>query len=85
MRTSKAIRLAGLLAVAAVCFANMGCHIANHTAGRPGVENGDGMEGSVVATKEGTGDSRVGSGEGQVGTDAPARNPEKDPALAQRP
>lgn len=77
MRTPRALCRTGLLAVVAAVLTNMGCHIANHTAGRPGVENGDGLQGSVVATKEGTGDPSVGSGRGQVGTDAPPRNPEK--------
>lgn len=82
MRTSKAIWLACGLALTVMCLSGTGCHVANHTAGRPGVEDGDGLEGSVTATKEGTGDKSVGAGEGQVGTNAPRRDPIKEPALA---
>lgn len=65
-----------------ICFAALlfaayvgtsACHIANATAGRPDAERGDGQPGSVTATKEGTGDPKVGSGRGQVGTDAPPK------------
>jgi hypothetical protein len=65
-----------------ICFAALlfattlgttGCHIANATAGRPAAEDGDGIPGSVTASKAGTGDPSVGSGRGQVGTDAPPK------------
>jgi hypothetical protein len=65
-----------------ICFAALlfgtylgttGCHIANATAGRPDAERGDGLPGSVTASKAGTGDPSVGSGRGQVGTDAPPK------------
>ncbi len=46
-----------------------GCHYGRETAGRPIAES-EGKVGSTVATKEGTGDPKVGSGAGQVGTDA---------------
>ncbi len=64
---------AGLLFTALTCFLTAGCHMANKTAGRPDAESGDGEPGSVAATKAGTGDPKVGSGRGQVGTDAPPK------------
>ena len=67
----KAISIGGLLFCLAAYLSTTGCHISNHTAGRPDSEQGDGLDGSVTATKEGTGDPKVGSGRGQVGTDAP--------------
>lgn len=54
-------------------FACTGCHYDRETAGRPDAEAGNGLDGSVTATKEGTGDPTVGSGRGQVGTDAPEK------------
>jgi hypothetical protein len=57
----------------ATFLATSGCHMANATAGRPDAEAGDGIPGSVTASKEGTGDPKVGSGRGQVGTDAPPK------------
>jgi len=71
-----------------ICFAlfifatytgTVGCHIANKTAGRPDAEEGSGVAGSVTASKEGTGDASVGSGRGQVGTDAPPKPEEPSP------
>lgn len=58
----------------AACLGSAGCHYDRDTAGRPDAEEGDGTPGSVTATKAGTGDSKVGSGRGQVGTDAPPRS-----------
>jgi hypothetical protein len=65
--------------VALLFAATAGCHISNETAGRPDAERGDGTPGSVVASKEGTGDPSVGSGRGQVGTDAPPKHEEAKP------
>ena len=69
----KTICVAGLFFTTIAYVGTVGCHLANHTAGRPGTEAGDGIPGSVTASKEGTGDPKVGSGRGQVGTDAPAK------------
>lgn len=66
----------------ATSLATSGCHIANATAGRPDAEQGDGVPGSVTASKAGTGDPSVGSGRGQVGTDAP---PKDEKAEAPKP
>jgi hypothetical protein len=60
----------------------IGCHIANDTAGRPDAERGDGTAGSVTASKAGTGDPSVGSGRGQVGTDAPPKTDSATPDSA---
>ena len=77
-KSATSICFAGLLLAGALCLGTAGCHYDRNTAGRPGAEEGDGMVGSTVATKEGTGDPKVGSGRGQVGTDAPPRSSETD-------
>jgi hypothetical protein len=65
--------------ICATYIGSVGCHMANKTAGRPDAEDGDGIPGSVVASKAGTGDPAVGSGSGQVGTDAPPKPEESKP------
>jgi hypothetical protein len=67
------------LLLAGTAVGTVGCHYDRDTAGRPDAEKGDGLDGSVTATKEGTGDPKVGSGRGQVGTDAPARPSDAQP------
>ncbi len=78
MKSIRSIWLTGLLLAGVASLGNMGCHYDRDTAGRPDAEKGDGLPGSTVATKEGTGDSHVGSGRGQVGTDAPPRSTATD-------
>ncbi len=75
---------AAALLVAGISAGTVGCHYARDTAGRPGAEEGNGLDGSVTATKEGTGDPKVGSGRGQVGTDAPARPSDAQPPDSSR-
>ena len=74
MKPIPSISLVGLTLAAAACLGTVGCHYDRDTAGKPDAEQGDGLPGSTTATKEGTGDPNVGSGRGQVGTDAPPRS-----------
>lgn len=78
MNSKKSIWVTGLFLAIATCMGASGCHYGRDTAGRPGMETGDGMPGSTTATKEGTGDPKVGSGRGQVGTDAKPQSSETD-------
>ncbi len=73
MKPIRSICLLGLPLAFALCLGTSGCHYDRDTAGRPDAEKGDGLPGSTVATREGTGDPKVGAGRGQVGTDAPPR------------
>ena len=78
MKSTKSICLTGLMLAVVSCLGTAGCHYDRDTAGRPDAERGDGLPGSTVATKEGTGDPSVGSGRGEVGTDAPPRSTATD-------
>lgn len=73
-KSAKSICVTSLLLAAGLCLATPGCHYDRQTAGHLGAEDGEGQPGSTNATKEGTGDPHVGSGQGQVGTDAPPRS-----------
>ena len=72
MKLTSSIGLAGMLLCAGLYLGTTGCHYDGHTAGRPSAEE-NATPGSTAASKEGTGDPAVGSGAGQVGTDAPEK------------
>ena len=74
MRSTKALLAAAAFFSVGICLGTTGCHYDRNTAGRPDAERGDGELGSNTYTHEGTGDPKVGSGRGQVGTDAPPRS-----------